>query len=441
MEAPQPHLWWRPVPVVTATLMLLAVAALATWSLLRPAMTPAVAVTRFPFIPPNGDLIGAGDGMALSLDGTVLVYAGERDGVQQLFVRSRDQMTVRPLPGTEGGVYPFFSPDGAPLLASLQGTRSRGCPCGWTAYDIVSHLRELPGATQGATWGPDDTVVFGDGSSGALMQVSAAGGVPRPLTELGPDEISHTYPAFLPSGNAVIYTTGVSTTGVPVQVAVVSLETGEQRALVEGSFGLVAASGHLVFARTLSLWAVPFDADTLTMLGEPAPVIEGVHVNNVGRAYYALADDGTLVYLPAEGAALGRRALVWVDRATGQETPLDVPPRAYRYPRVSPDGTRVAVDALDQQQDTWIWDLSSKTLTRLTLDPGLELYGEWTPDGERVIFASAREGIADLFWRAADGTGLAEPLGESESMRVPQAVAPDGSVVLVRESSSRTSIS
>ena len=93
----------------------------------------------------------------------------------------------------------------------------------------------------------------------------------------------------------------------------------------------------------------------------------------------------------------------------------------------------MAVDIQDQQFGTWVWDLTAETLTRLTLDAGIEVYGAWTPDSRRVIFSSTRNGLAALFWRAADGTGTAEPLGEREGVRLPQTVAPVGSVVVVLE--------
>ena len=108
----QLQVWQRPVPLVLAGLVLVALSGLGVWGLVSPAPAPAGTVTRFPFILPEGDVTDLIDGMALSPDGRTLVYAGERDGVQQLFVRTRDQMTVRPLPGTEQAVHPFFSPDG-----------------------------------------------------------------------------------------------------------------------------------------------------------------------------------------------------------------------------------------------------------------------------------------------------------------------------------------
>ena len=212
----------------------------------------------------------------------------------------------------------------------------------------------------------------------------------------------------------------------------VALDTGEQQTLVGGTGGTVTASGHLVFGREASLWAVPFDADRLTVSEDPAPMVDGVQVNTGGWAQYALASDGTLVYLPLTGVG-GGNELFWVDRVTGEETPLAAPRRGYVHPRISPDGTLVAVDSRDQQADIWVWDLTGETLTRLTVDAARDRSPTWTPDGQRVIFSSERAGTPALFWRAADATGTAEPLGESESSQVPQAVAPDGRVVVVQE--------
>ena len=262
------------------------------------------------------------------------------------------------------------------------------------------------------------------------MRVPAAGGEPRPLTEPDAAEGFHRWPTFVPGGEAVLYSAGGALTRS--EVVVLTLETGEQHRLVQGTAGTVTASGHLVFARLASLWAVPFDSDRLMVSGEPAPMVEDVEVNSGGWAHYALAADGTLVYLSGGGAGASR-ALVWVDGA-GQETPLGAPPRPYRYPRISPDGTRISVDLQDQQEDTWIWDLAATRLTRLTTASGSETFGEWTrPDGQRVIFASSREGLFKLFWRAADGTGTAERLNDSEIFRFPQAVAPNGSVLVALE--------
>ena len=419
--APTPPDWQRPVPLMLAGLALLAIGGVAVWGLVRPAPAPAGIVTRFPFILPEGDVTGFFDGMALSPDGRTLVYSGARDGVQQLFVRTRDQMTVRPLPGTEEARHAFFSPDGVWVGFSTPDSLKKVALAGGRPVTLCP-----VGILRGATWGPNDTIVFGSSDPG-LMQVSAAGGEPRPLTEPA-EGTSHVWPAFVPGGEAVLYTIRATGELDNFEVAVVSLDTGEQQTLVRGTDGAVTASGHLVFGREASLWAVPFDPDRLTVSGEPTPMVEGVQVNPGGLAHYAVADDGTLVYLPRTVGGFG---LVWVDRVTGEETPLAAPSGPYIHPRISPDGTRVAVDMGDQ--DIWVWDLTRQTLTRLTFDAAREEYGAWTPDSQRVIFSSERAGTRALFWRAADGTGTAEPLGESEWPRRPQAVAPDGSVVVAQE--------
>ena len=90
---------------------------------------------------------------------------------------------------------------------------------------------------------------------------------------------------------------------------------------------------------------------------------------------------------PGRRPTAATRSLVWVDRQ-GHEEPIAAPPRAYVMPRLSPDGTRVAVDIRDQEQDIWIWHLARQTLTRLTDAPGHDWYPVWTPDGRRIIFSS-----------------------------------------------------
>ena len=422
----QLHVWQRPIPAAITALVIAAIVGAVVWGLANPAPAPSGAVTRFPFILPEGHTIGIGAGIALSPDGRTLVYASELDGQRQLFVRERDAMTVRPLSNTEGAVSPFFSPDGVWVGFFTSDSLKKVALVGGPSVTLCA-----AGTRLGATWGPDDTIVFASTDAPELMQVSAAGGEPRPLTE--PTEgAQHTWPAFVPGGEAVLYTIRQGTLDM-FEVAIVSLATGMQQTLVRGTDATVTVSGHLVFGREASLWAVPFDPDELRVSGEAIPIVEGVQVNGGGWAHYALADDGTLVYLPASALGGDELGLAWVDRVTGEETPLAVPPRYYLFPRVSPDGTRVSVTINDQQQDIWIWDLTGEALTRLTFDPAVEQSVAWTPDGQRIIFSSDRTAVPTLFWRAADGTGTAVLLGESERPRQPMAVAPDGSVVVVQE--------
>lgn len=147
-----------------------------------------------------------------------------------------------------------------------------------------------------------------------------------------------------------------------------------------------------------------------------------------------MAGDGTLAYVSGRSTsgASAQRTLVWVDRRGG-ETPIAAPPRPYVYPQLSPDGTRVAVNAQDQDNDIWIGDLSRATLTRVTFDPAFDGYPVWTPDGRRLVFGSARAGQLNLYMQAADGTGSVTRLTTSANGQHPTAITPDGTRVIVSE--------
>jgi serine/threonine-protein kinase len=157
------------------------------------------------------------------------------------------------------------------------------------------------------------------------------------------------------------------------------------------------------------------------------PLIENVAVGGAGGASYSLAEDGTLVYVEGQSAGpIGQRTMVWVNR-DGEQEPINVPPRAYTYARLSPDGTRVALDARDQQNDIWIFDLARETLTRLTTDPGLNRGPVWFPDGTRLAFSAERDGVPEsIYWQKADGSGQVERLSVGSRAQVTADFSPDG---------------
>ena len=299
-------------------------------------------------------------------------------------------------------------------------------------------LASLDGASRGATWAPDDTIIFATSNPATgLQRVSAAGGTPEVLTR--PDhaqgEADHLWPEILPGGRAVLFTITSQTGGLDAaQVAVRDLRTGTQKVLLRGgSHGHYVASGHLVYVAAGTLRAIPFDPNRLETHGTAVPVLPRLAVTSTGAGDFAVAADGTLVYVDAPGSlAANARTLVWVDR-TGKEEPVAAPPRAYEHPRLSPDGTRVALSSSDQENDIWIWDLGRATLTRLTLDPGQDQFPLWTPDGRRIIFSSNRDGQPNLWWQAADGTGAAERLTTSSNAQFLNGITPDGTAVVFNE--------
>jgi serine/threonine-protein kinase len=272
-----------------------------------------------------------------------------------------------------------------------------------------------------------------------LQRVSADGGVAAVLTRPDPArrETNHLWPEMLPGGQAVLYTVTAMTGGLAAaSVAALDLRSGRSTVLLRGgSHARYVPSGHLVYAAGGTLRAVGFDATRLRVVGPSSPVVPRVLTTPHGAVDAMLADDGTLVYVAGDSALA--RTLVWVD-SQGRETPLGAPPRHYALPRVSPDGTRVAVYASDQPADIWIWDLARATLTRITTDGPLNTAPVWTPDSRRVVFASNRAGAINLFSQAADGTGVVERLSESPNIQAPTAISPDGRWLVFTEVSSKT---
>jgi serine/threonine-protein kinase len=159
--------------------------------------------------------------------------------------------------------------------------------------------------------------------------------------------------------------------------------------------------------------------------GTPVPVLDTVVTKSTGAGSFSMSLTGTFAYTSGAQSGPPQRTLVWVDR-TGREEPLGVPPRTYVQPRISPDGTRVALDIRDREPDIWIWDFTRRTLTRLTSDSGRNRNPLWSPDGRRVVFSALRDGSSNIFWRVADGSGASERLIESTNDRYLSSFSADG---------------
>jgi serine/threonine-protein kinase len=336
-----------------------------------------------------------------------------------------DSLEARPIPGTEGASGPFFSPDGQ-WLGFFAGQKLKKVSVnGGSALT----LGDVP-FPLGASWDSHGVIAFAPSVGSPIKQVPEAGGAAQPLTRLEKGEIAHRWPDFLPDGKAMLFTAGpTSINWTNAQVAVHSVGTGEQRNLIKGGTQpRYAPTGHLVYAQGGSLMAVPFDSQRLAVVGAAVPVEEGIlQSTTTGVAQYSISSTGSLVYIPG-GVQATQYRLVWVNR-NGAEQPVAAPARAYVFPRLSPDGRRLAVTIQGQEVQLWLYDLSRETLTRFAFDGKFNTNPVWTPDGKRIAFNSNKEGPVNLFWQLADGSGGLERLTTSEHLHFPMSWSPDGQVL------------
>ena len=422
--------WQRLAPwLVVCAVLSAVVASFLVWNVKPPAQPAQGSVTRFKMeLPPTQRLTQLGNHVvAFSPDGQHLVYAAN----DQLYLRAMDQLDANLIPGTDDGQArgPFFSPDGQWVGFGAGGQLKKVLISGGTPVTLCE-----TGGLWGASWGVDEWIVFG--AAPGIFRVSAAGGAKELLIGVDRDKGEEAYgPQILPGGDAILFTLWTGRDWDDAQIVVQSLETGERKVLINGGRNArYVRTGHLVYARGESLFAVPFNPGQLEVTGGQVPILEGVKavVNTVTGgtappAHFSFSDLGSLVYVPdtVRGTyqanpldrlygSTGSLTLVWVDRE-GQEEPLSMEPGVYFDPRISPDGSRVALTVVDADNwDVWIYDLGRQMANRLTFDPAVEQRPAWTLDGRRVVFGSDRGGEAsNLFWKAADGTGEAERLTTS----------------------------
>ena len=384
-------------------------------------------------LPPGQQLAGLDSGLALALspDGTHLAYVARQGGVQQIYLRAMDSLAANPLPGTEAGVSPFFSTDSQWVGFFAGGRLKKVSVTGGAALDL-GIVGAATGA--GASWGSQGIIAIAPGAASGLLQVPDAGGTVQPLVHIEKGDVTHRWPEFLPGGRAVLFTAGRSgITFGNAQIAAESLQTGERTNLVQGASNpRYAPSGHLVYAQGGELEAVPFDSRRLAITGAATPVVEGVLQSpTTGAAQYSIAAAGTLAYVPGDIQGTQSR-LAWVSR-NGTEQVLAAPPHSYRFPRLSPDGRRVAVAIIEQESQTWLYDLSRETLSRFTFEGSQNYTPVWTPDGKRVAFESNNSGQLNIFWQLADGSGGLERLTTSPYINAPASWSPDGQLLAFAE--------
>jgi hypothetical protein len=377
---------------------------------------PAPRVTRFALT----DESYAGGGLAISGDGTRIAYLDDRG----LVVRSRDRLESKVVAAVnivQGD--PFFSPDG-----EWVGFR------GWDALRTVAAnggsvatIADRHPAAIGAWVGKE---IFFAGMGG-LFRTPAHGGVPVTMATPAEGE-QFVSVQVLPARRAVLFTViptrgnvfGMAANLASARIEALDLVTGLRHVVVRGGGRpRYTSTGHLLYVSGGTLFAVPFDIRQLRTQGTAVPVIVAE-----GLLDFDVSAEGTLIYQAA--LTKDQRELVWVDRR-GNTTSLGAPAMNYAYPRVSPDGTRVAIDVIDAaDRDIWMWDIGRRTLERFTKDPTGNPIVTWSPDGSHLVFGSERSGVSNAYRQASDGSGEPERLLASNALQMPISYTPDGRLLV-----------
>jgi serine/threonine protein kinase/dipeptidyl aminopeptidase/acylaminoacyl peptidase len=376
------------------------------------------------------DVLEAGrQTLALSRDGTRLAFVTRgAGGRKQIHLRRLDSVAVEPVPGTEGGDMPFFSPDGAWIGYAADGKLLR-VPVAGGQPAVICDAPE----PRGATWGEDGTILFAPGVFSGLSRVSTSGGPPVPVTTLPAGvETGHRWPSLLPGGRAALF--NVETPGPDRDartVEVVQLETGERRPLLRGASYARYVDGHVIFGQAGRLLAAPFDLSRLELTGPAVTVLDDVRMDLelTGRVFVDVAASGALVYVPGAPRP-GERTLIWIDRH-GNSTPATPEKRAYSGARLSPDGHTVATTIEGPPNSLWTYDLVRGAWKRLTFD-GHVTTPAWTPDGAHLLYALRLPSGGPAIYRiATNGGGTPERLTSPPTPRsdMPD-VSPSGRTAL-----------
>jgi len=423
---------WRGLSAGTLLGFVTFTAGLLVWRPWRDALQAARPPVMFDFSLPTGVALPAFrsvnqfDALAISPDGSRLVFVGEQEGETRLYLRSLDRLRAEPIAGTEQGTSPFFSPDGQWLGFLASGKLKKVPAIGGPTVTLCDAASGLSGS-----WGPDGTIVFSDREHG-LSRVPEEGGAVERLTRYDPSHGEDGYyaPQFLPGGQSVLFTIDLGTR-LDQQVAVVSLRSGERTIVLQDAGpAIYLSSGHLLFLRAGRANAVRFDAKRMQVVGSSIPILGDLWLAFFYQSVQAtVSGNGVLAYLPEESMTPDRR-LVWVDR-DGKAQPVTDLQRTFLEPRLSPDGSQIAVAIINERfgTDIWKYDLAHQALTQLTFD-GRNGFPSWTPDGKHVAYYSITGRQRNLYWRVPDGRSPPERLTTGDRWQAPLGWSPDGRVLL-----------
>jgi len=414
------RLAWAVAAVVA---ILLAVVSILLWN----SSNRQQAALRVHFNLPKGERLvalgGNSAGFAISPDGSKIAYLVLAGATSKLRLHSMDRNDSTELPGTETAGGPFFSPDGKWIGFFDPIGLKKVAIAGGSPVPIAPTSISLGGA-----WGTDGFIYFVPDVSTGIFRVPEAGGVAVPVTRVraSEGEIQHRWPDVLPGEKTIVYTAGFGKDWDEAKIVAERLDTGERKVVVNGGTSpRYLPGGYLVYARAGSLYAVAFNARSLSTSGSPVEVAHDVGFILTGRSLFDFSRTGILASVSQDDSGASS-ILSWIDRGGHAET-TKIEIQDLDGGSLSPDGSRAVVQI---GNSVAIVDLARLTLRKLTLSARAN--GPiWSADGTKIFFALEKDKFYKPFSKAADDSGEEKPLFPAETGEFPAGVFRDGSRVLI----------
>jgi len=409
----------------------LGIALWALWRVAEPADRPLVRLDVDLGADVSLPAAGVGTSVAISPDGTRLVFAS--GSPSKLFTRRLDQSKATELPGTEGAAGLFFSADGQWIGFATPGKLNKISVEGGAVVPLADVA-----SFAGASWGEDGDILVADARKG-LERIRDGGGAPEIVAALGKGEFALAFPQPLPGGKAILFSAYTAVNPDAASIEVMTLADHHWKTVARGATSprYLAASngaGYLVYTNKSTLFAVPFDLEKLETRGTAVPILDDVAYGANGLGQLDFSRTGTLVYRKS-GEDTGLLTIAWIEGA-GKTEPLLAKPGVYGRPILSPDGQRLALEVTEGPgKDIWAYDWQRDTMTRLTFSGDVN-NPVWSPDGRYIVFWAVGGGMPVT---RADGAGKPQPLTQSKNNQIPWSFTPDGRRLAFQELDSKAS--
>jgi len=365
----------------------------------------------------------------ISGDGSKIVYSANSN----LYIRDLNSLDAKVIPGTENAINPVFSPDGKSIAYYQLGKLKKLALNRGAANVLVS----TEAVSRGVSWGSSQNIVYSPTTTDGLFIIPDNGGTPKQITFLdsAKNERTHRWPQFLPDGKNVLFTVGYLNNPdyyEDANIDIVNIETGERKNIIKGSSSAkYINTGQIIYSKSGTLYAVPFDLDNLELKGQPVPVVEGVNGDiTSGSMHYSISENGTLTYIPGQVEG-GSRTLELIN--SKEEKIIDLPPKNYMEPKMSPGGNELALVVREGVEfNIYIFNIERKSLRKFTFG-GQNRTPTWSADGKKIIYMKVLPGIGSgIYIKNADGSNAEEEVFRHKERMYIDGWSKDKSTVIVQ---------